>query len=322
MKSVKFLILIFIIASSLGCVAPGQNQSADVVKLQYGWYPGISASVKFRNTLIHNRPRRKSERVTMDGSYVMRTKKHSAGLQIDCELTDFSVDDNRYLAAKNRPRQVLQKIVGVKPSFVINGNGNLYDILPVGGFIEAIERENSNFVRHVNHPQFNPKQFFLNRLVSKSHVVSRLHKSWERDVGQWINAELRQGHRYSVKFARPVLLFGNQEAPNIGRYEYMGRVPCNRLDQKLSCVKLSYHSKVDDEYANGALTALFKNMEINYIGTIAAKINYDLEVITEERTLIPHYIKEIDSASLVDEKYGIHFEKQDVKEFHYAYTER
>ena len=330
MKPVKFLIIIFVVASNLHCSITDPNKPGEVIKLRYGWYPGILASVQYHHVKTRKMPGQQSGTVQFQGNFQIRTKEHPNGLQIDGEGGVLEMDDENNAIAQHKFEGFIQRLAEVNPSFIIDKKGTLQEIVRFDEFRQTVEQETSKLLPKKAGQPFLNTQLFLDRFASREQVLSMLLENWNRDVGQWVDSELEQGQTYRVETKRPMYLLGDVEVLNVGHYEYMGRVPCDQADQKSSCVKLYFHCKVDEDSAKSAFRSIFNDigidkfgeMGVNIIGGLGVNILYDLELITEERTLLPHYIKETKLVDLEGMQHGFKFEKQDLKEIQYTYLER
>ena len=322
MKYIYFLWTLLFLATNSFAKTPDNLDSNDFVKLEYGWHPGISAAVKLKHIEKVSKSDGSNNAFTINGNYLIRTKEHTNGIQIDFESIYFTFDKTGSAEADNKLQQFMQKLISINPSYVINHEGELHEVTKFDEFSQAIKEEMSSFFTNTPEEELAQIKQLVDSIYSEEQIMSQLQDDWNRDVGQWIGGELEQGYSYDVKFNRPVPMLGNIEIPNIGRYAFLERIACNKKEQKKKCVRLSYYSHVNEEATKPMLQELFKKAGIENTEDIGFKLNYALEVITEEKTLLPHYIKETKTISMPNPKQGGFFEKEEIEEYEYTYINR
>ena len=97
----------------------------------------------------------------------------------------------------------------------------------------------------------------MQRMLSKEQLLAQMQDDWNRDVGQWRDAELEKGSVYTFEISSSVPLLGNTQIPAIGQYEYLGRANCNALEKSMidllqfpekskALVRAGYHLVMED----------------------------------------------------------------------------
>ena len=301
---------------------PDNLQQADTVELQYGWYPDISIAVEYHKTELIKKSGGEKDTFNVDGNYLIRTKTHPDGLQIDFEPIYFIFNKSGHADADNKLQEFMQRLTGINPSYVINTEGSFHEIIKFDEFSKAIKNEMSDFFKDIPEQQFTKIQQLVNTAFSREQIMSQLQDEWNRDVGQWAGGKLERGYTYDIKFNRPIPILDNLQVPGIGHYEYTGRTPCNHIDKNNSCVRLNYYSQINEEATKPIMQELFKKMGIKDKKDFSFKVDYNLEVITEEKTLFPHYVKETTSTLLPNTAQDNLLEKKVTKEFNYTYIKR
>ena len=309
MKSGKALIVLI-----STCLLVSVNAHSDTIALNYAWKPGLKMKSDFSHENIsYTNEKMLKEKIV--GSSLITTKKHSTGLQVD--FADNRIDIVQSDAGMDeKMKKFFSKLTELTPSYIINNEGVLADVLELDkirtvmqDFIDDIFAEGPPEVKQ-------QMQGFLQNMLSKEHMMAQMHKDWNRDVGQWLGAEFESGYVYSVEYQAPVPLFGNLPVLTKGEYEYTGRVPCNKQDQENSCVELHFVSFVDPESAQALAKQSYKMMNQPLPAGFDLRIDYSLVVITEEKTLLPHYVQEITAISTSESLDG---KKTEVTTYHYSY---
>jgi hypothetical protein len=301
------------------------DASGDIAKLQYGWYPGISIEIKYKHTGTSNIPGQPQKDLNYYGNFLGRTVEHEEGLQIDTHEIFFHFNEGKESQSNNKMEKFMQELAGVSPSYIINSQGDLARVTKFEQFQNTIKEQMLIMFNDVPDQELEKIKQFTNAMFSKEQLMMQLHDDWNRDVGQWIGAELEQGYTYDVEFSRQIPMLGNISVPSKGTYEYLGRTACNKSDFDNKCVRLSYMSHVDEEATKPMMVELFKSMGIedtSQLNDIGIKFDYSLEIITEENTLLPHYVKETKITSTPNPQVGGLIQKEEIDEFIYTYINR
>ncbi len=329
MKRISCLILYILLSSNLFANTDKLVESqGDITQLSYGWHPDISAEVKYKRVETKSMTGKEDSIITMNGAYLLRTKKHQKGLEIVFDEIHFDFYDTTGSVLNNKMQQFIQELMGISPSYIIDQEGYLIEITKFDKFQKKIKKEMLAFFDDAPEEELTKIQQFVNSIFSKEQLLMQIDNEWNRDVGQWIGAELEQGYTYEVEFTRAIPMLGNLEVPNKGSYEFLERVPCDNLDSNKACVKLSFFSAVDENATQPILEQMMRNMgvedetTIKALSNIGMKIDYSLEIITEEKSLLPFYVKEIKKTTVPNPETGHNITKDEISEYRYKYVRR
>lgn len=263
---------------------------ADTTSLRYNWKPGITAKVHFKflktkslNSVIQERK--------MEGNYILKTITHKKGLQVDfSEMnTKFNANTNQ---EKDKLQKFIQKLSEIAPSYIIDPKGDLIEVVGLDELKIQMQTEMQKWFEDSPPDEKQKVNQLFQRLLTEQQIMSQLQQNWNRDVGQWRNVEFEKGFVYSIDFVSPIPFLGNVQIPTKGEYEYLGRINCNPSDQNQDCVNLFYKSFLDQDATKKVITEMFKKMGAEPPESFKVKIDYELQVITDPRTLLPRKIIE------------------------------
>jgi len=283
MKNIGLLLIVMLFVPI--CLA-----FADTTSLRYNWKPGITAKVHFKflkskslNSVIQERK--------MEGIYILKTKIHKKGLQVDFSEvnTKFSANTNQ---EKDKFQMFIQKLSKITPSFIIDPKGDLIEVVGLEELKLQMQTEMHKWFEDSPPDEKQKVNQIFQRLLTEQQIMSQLQQNWNRDVGQWRNAEFEKGFVYSIDFVSPIPFLGNVQIPTKGEYKYLGRTNCNPSDQNQNCVILFYKSFLDQDATRKVITEMFKNMGIESPESFKLKIDYELQIITDPKTLLPRKIIE------------------------------
>jgi len=300
--------------------APLAFTRGDNVVLTYKWEPGIEATISYIFKHTKTRDGKNTER-TISGTQKMTTSEHQDGLRLD-----FTVLDNE-VNAENQDKQenlqkFLEKVSEISPSYIISDEGKIAYVIGLKELHEQITSELDNSFKAVDHQKVEKVREIISRMLSEEGIMAIITRSWNRDVGQWIGAEFTKGKGYKVEFLTPVPVLGNAQVKTIGEYRYLGKVNCNQEDKSKQCARLVFKSSMDEKSIKKAVIEMMKKMGKTIPETFMLQTDYEVEIITEYETLLPHSIMENKTVTISGIKGEPPAIQTDHKEFTYVYNNR
>ncbi|GEM_PF-2180273 len=287
----RSLVTLLVFGFASNCLA-----EVDTVVLNYGWTPGIYTKVtgyNSREKFVAGVPQ---DRVTIDLSYVMSTKAHPSGLQIDF----LNVEADMGVWEDTVPpwlEEYMEKATEFLPSYLIDPQGQLLGVTDLQRFRESMLTSMSEaLVITPEFPQAQKDQLMagMEQTLSEEVLNQQLLEEWMLNVGQWIGAELDDDGVYQTEFEAPVAVLNNQLIKTYAEFEFAGRVNCDDRDADASCVVLHYRTATDDISMN----ALLENFvdEGTALPDFNFNVTHEMELVVHPDTLLTYYRKSIKRA--------------------------
>jgi len=284
------IILLFFIFTQVNIV------KAESITLEYNWQPGITSKVDYKFVKVKSH-KGKSQNREVKGSYILTTKSHRDGLQIDFSDSTTEVTSSQ-AGEKSKMESFIQKLSEISPSYIINHKGVLTKAIGIKKIKDNMEIEMQTMFADIPPAVREKMMGFINGMFSEQQIMTQLQQQWNRDVGQWIGGEFEIGYVYTVNYSSPVPFLGNIQIPTIGQYEYFGKTNCNPSSFSKNCVKLNFKSFLDDQSIQTMLSEFFKKIGAKLPESFQLTIDYNVQLITEPKTLKPHKIIETKISTL------------------------
>ena len=312
----KRLILAAVLASA-SHVALADSHSA---ALAYGWHAGITTRVEY--AFEKKRTQQGVERgQSLSGSYVLRTSEHPGGIRIDFSEVQTRIDGDDGGAGEHVVK-LMEAVASNPPAYVVSPAGEVTEVV---GLAELTERTREVVASTLDDAPAEVRERLLGllaQMLTERNLLAQLQQEWNRDVGQWIGAELEQGYLYEIDFEAPVPLFGNVTVPSHGTYEYLGRTKCDAQSADARCVILAFNSSVDEQGSRPILEALFNRLGVTPPDDLVFTVDYRVELVTEPDTLLPHRVQVTKSSEVPVPGGDTAVSQLEVKEFTYTYIDR
>lgn len=317
MKKFHLILILSFITPHL--FAQGDKAPVDTVQLKYGWTPGIHAKSEFVFLRTKSANGETSTR-EMKGSQEFKTSEHADGLQVNFISSQLEVSASEE-AEQTGIEQLVEKLSNITPSYVINQEGALLDVLGVEEIQKVMKQELEKTLADSSPEVVQQFEAVIGRATSREGLMTMISQVWNRDVAQWIGAEFEINETYETQFVTPIPFLGNAQIDTIGQYQYLGKVNCNEDDQNQKCAKLEYRSMLNEESLLKAISSLFEKMGGAVPEGFTFEIDYQLIIITEYDTLLPHSMvetKEIKVPGPPNEPPQVQIDR---KEYRYTYIE-
>ena len=288
--------------------------------LEYGWHAGITSKVEY--SLRKKRVQQGVERgQSMTGSYVLRTSEHPGGIRIDFSDVTNRIDGDDTGAAEHLAG-LMEAVAANPPTYVVSPAGEVTGVVGLAELTARVRESVSAMLENAPAEVRTRIDGLMGQMLTERNMLAQLQQEWNRDVGQWIGAELEQGYLYELDFQAPVPMFGNVTVPTRATFEYLGRARCNERSERARCVVLVYSSSVDEQGSRAILEALFERIGAPLPADLVFKVDHRVELLTEPDTLLPHRVQ-VTKASEVPVPGGNTVVSQlEVKEFSYTYLDR
>jgi hypothetical protein len=293
--------------------------AADKVTLQYGWKPGIYVKVIGFQTQQKTVGDRAQAGMKIDLSYIMSTRAHKAGLQVDYMDVKASVlsDDP---SLQSWMKNYIEEISAAMPSLLISPEGQMRGALELAKLRETMIKSLSDVLHDAPAEQKQQLLSNLNQLFSDEFLNRQFADDWNLNVGQWPGVELEDDGFYEVEFDTPIPALGNRLVKTVAQVTFSGRVNCDSTDQSRACVKLIYHSETDDVAMKELLGTLLPSGQP--VPDLKINVVLDAELVTAPDTLLPYSMKQTKSTSSpVETPQGlVTVTSVQVSEFKYLYV--
>jgi len=306
---IKWMMAVGCLAFSMAAAAEG-----DVVNLEYDWKPGMEAQVTY--TLDQYRVGGGGDDTNVTGSYVLRTRQAEGGLLVEFSDSKVSVESaNSELGEKMQ--HLMERLAAFMPAYLINTQGELERIVGFDEMYREMRARVDSWVSEVPDETKAMMNHMTEHALSEQNVMAQAVQSWNRDVAQWVGAELEAGYVYSVEFESYSPMVPNIPILTVGEYEYLGKVACNEADTGNQCVKLRYSSSYDPESALAAVRQTLESMGIPVSEDFTVSMDYVVEIVTGEENLIPHHIREVKVTGYPSQETGDFIQNAEVTEIFY-----
>ena len=295
----------------------------EIIKLNFAWPADKHMKVTYTFTTTNFRNDKETE-VVITGSNIYSIKKHPKGLQVDISGSTVS---SKFKGTEENPiQEKLQKFFvemsNVSPSYIVDKNGKLIDVLKVDELRKTSMRMFDKLVADLpDLPKKEKISGVLKQLYSKQRLLDSLNRYWSRDVTQWVGIELEQGEVYEAQVNDSIQFLGkNIEVPVNIHFILVGRSACNDKDQIYNCVELRVETEIDQEGTSRVLKSLFSELGQELPSNTNIQINTFLKLITEPETLLPHHVHSIKSTFSTDQGSGKSIlRKKEVQKLDYLY---
>jgi hypothetical protein len=280
----KALLLLILSVFTVGAVA-----DVDKVTLHYGWKPGIYVKVDSYQTQQKIVGEQTKPVMTIDLSYILSTKAHKEGLQIDYMDAKASVLSNDP-SINSWMKNYIEMISAAMPSLLISPQGAMLRALELPKFRETMTKSLSDMLNFAPLSQKQQLLSNLDQIFSDSFLNNQFADDWNLNVGQWPDIELEDNDLYEVAYDSPVPVLGNQRVKTVAQVTFAGRVNCDVKDQVQSCVKLIYHSETDSVAMKELLNKVIPPGQAT--SDLYVSMVMDAELVTDPDTLLPYHMKQ------------------------------
>jgi|GEM_PF-2534825 len=317
-------ILLTVSSPAPGSIPPVTPPSSDTVQLRFAWPAGLNGSATYQSTeRVSSGGSEKQQTVTGTSTFTVK----AAGDELIILQQSPSVTVQSTDPEQTATLQKLYEALGKVPvAFVIGRDGSYRRLDGLkeihATLLTELEKGFSETLRGMPAADRQRVLDTLAGAVSAEQLEALFAAQWNREVAQWIDADLEQGEWYELEFSSSVPMFNNAEIPMTALFRYAGKTQCNAADKKLSCVTLEMQSSADPEtirqevgnfvskLAGTPLPVTFDNMQSTT----------SLRIVTEPATLLPYEVSFTETSSVTVFAEGQSLETVKTRESTYRYT--
>ena len=327
-----------VLFASMSLLGPG-TAAADTgsISLRFNWPSDLHADVSYRRKKVAM-VRGQQQKSELSGTYTLNTSKHDNGLLI--EKSDAHADTTPQSAEGPAELQaIIKRLSTITPDYVVSHAGEMIGVTGMDELRHAMQAELAPVIAELPGSAAEGFTSFLDKALSDESLHAGIDGEWSRMVGQWIGQEFEPGRTYDVEFTTPVPLSGHVGLPTKGTYEVLGRVACDsqpgayaRADASsrnatpasvsTDCVELSFNSHFDPDAAAALVADMLESSGMKPDMAFTMKMNYQLLLITEPDTLLPHASSELTAMSAVTPDGSIATSQTETSYKTYRYIQR
>jgi len=263
------------------------NAAPGVVRLEFGWKPGLKAKV----TSLRKRTR-DAETLTrreLKSSFDLEVSAFEGELRVHTENFQVETSGDEAWTASQAP-SLLAQLADLAPDSLISRRGEFSRVANMEAFREHFDRT----VRELSAgaPESRLSGEVRKLLTSEAFLSARAQQEWNSIVGFWLGGELELGGEYSYSSEEPIAIFPGEKVLMHYSFSARRRLPCRREAKERDCVVLELVSRIDQGDAERLLAAVATKLGLS--GARNAPIFRSLEietflrVVTEPDGLIPH----------------------------------
>ena len=220
---------------------------------------------------------------------------------------------------KKNIQNFIQKLSEISPSFIVGPKGELVEVVGITQLKDGMQREINTWFADSAPEVKQQMNKLLKAVLSEQQILAQIQRGWNRDVGQWIGAEFEKGYGYDIEFSTPIPFLNNAQIPTKGQYEYLGKTKCRSSDQERKCVELNFKSFLDENATQEVIGEILKKMGAEAQVSLQVKIDYEVQVVTEPKTLRPHKIIETKVVTAPIQGGSTSAVQTEIKEISYTY---
>ena len=316
--------LLGLASPALGLIPATPPPAIDTVQLRFAWPAGLKGSATYQSTKqVTSGTREKKETVSGTSTFTVK----AAGDELIIHQQSPTVTVQGATPEQTATMQKLYETLGKIPlAFVIGRDGafrrldGLQDMRST--LLTELEKSFAATLEKV--PEADRRRVLdtLANALSAEQLEVLFVAQWNREVAQWIDADLERDAWYELEFTNRVPMFNNAEIPMSARFRFTGRTPCNAADTKHSCVALEMESFADPETVRQEVG--------DFVGKLTGSklpVTFDdmqiattLRLVTEPATLLPHEVIFTETSSVTVSADGKSQETSKTEESIYRYT--
>lgn len=298
--------------------------ATNTVQLRFAWPAGLKGTATYQSTeRVNNGTGEKNK--TVSGTSTFTVKAVGEDLIIHQQSPSVTVQSS--VPEQAATMQKLYEALGKVPlAFVVGRDGSYRRLDGLQEMRTAILTElEKSFAETLQQVPAADRQRVLGIVagaLSAEQLEALFVAQWNREVAQWIDADLEQGEWYELETSSKVPMFNNAEIPLTARFRYGGRTPCNAADKKLSCVTLEMQSVADPEIVRQEVGDF-----VTKLAGTSLPITFDdmqcetyLRIVTEPSTLLPYEVIFTEESSVILSVDGQSQETSKSEESVYRYT--
>jgi len=317
-------ILLAVSSPAPGSIPPATPPSSGTVQLRFAWPAGLNGSATFQATeRVSSGASEKQQTVTGTSTFTVK----AAGDELIIHQQSPSVTVKSSDPEQTATLQKLYEVLGKVPlAFVIGRDGSYRRLDGLQKMRSTLLTElEKGFTETLQGMPAADRQRVIDTLagaVSAEQLEALFAAQWNREVAQWIDADLEQGEWYELEFSSRVPMFNNAEIPMMAWFRYAGKTQCNAADKKLSCVVLEMESTADPETIRQAVSDF-----VSKLAGTPLPIAFDnmqsttsLRIVTEPATLLPYEVSFTETSSVTVSADGQSQETVKTRESTYRYT--
>ncbi|MEM1144863.1 MAG: hypothetical protein AAGI88_19950 [Pseudomonadota bacterium] len=300
-------------------VFAGKLWAVDTVVLSFDWKPGTYAEVTGYSSTEKLLAGESQSVNTVEMSYIMSTKAHENGMQVDFLNTEVAMSSS----GENLPpfmKSYMETLTEAIPSYIINPEGEVVGIARLELFRNNVVSGLDDILKDTPEEVRQQLMSGLQQVFSEEVLGAQIEEEWLKHVGQWIGAEFDDDGVYQVEYEAPVPMLNNQMVKTAAEYEFVERVNCDARDQASSCVVLLYRTQTDDV----AVGELLRRMtgDLADVQEMKVSVTTEMELVTDPRTLLTYYVRTVERATApVQTADGTQLsEEVEISEFDYLYV--
>ncbi len=281
----------------------GVKADGSTIALSYNWPAGLEVDVSYR--VFKERLRQgKTLNNEVSGSLTYTTSDHKKGLIIETSNTQVKVEQAS--ESGGQLQRFMQRLAAIDPSYIITQEGVLSSVGKLDELKQSLSEEYEQLTSDLPEDVKNQTEGLMAKALSEESIFASISQDWNRDVAQWIGADFEVGYLYDVEYTTPVPMLGNAQVPTKGTYQVFGYVPCSAdagsdiehfakkpTDNSANCVEMYFTSNLIPAALVDVMEQMFKSMGQEMPENFEMKIDYEVFVITEPDTLLPHSVNEV-----------------------------
>ncbi|HSG06232.1 MAG TPA: hypothetical protein VLB09_07525, partial [Nitrospiria bacterium] len=223
---------------------------------------------------------------SMEAECTMRTKETTTGLRIFCENVAWDGDQAIKALLEGAPGLMSQ------PAFTVNSEGVITGIEGLEDIRKAMEPvlEKAKALPAVAREQ-------IENLLAPETLSDIFANEWSNLAPFWHGAELETGSWYELRQSFPLPVSGDM-IEWTQEFILAGRVPCDRKDSGMNCVKLILVSKPDKDQFGEAIDRMTKKLVprepggSTAPGLIIREVEYKYTLVTLPDRLLPYWVED------------------------------
>ncbi len=287
------LVAAVLVSAPAGAGAQDVATDGEVVLLEFGWAPGLEASVSMEQRILREGQSTDTD-IRISTRYNMTVAEHPSGLVVSS--TDgvlISMDSNVPLAPDNPLRLMYDGLSGIDQGYVLSPHGELLD---VEGKEQAAAAFRAALAPVLDSASMVPEMQGLvqsfETMLTPDAMVASAAEFWNALVWTWAWEEYEVGIVYEVETEEPSPLMPNLMIPM--RYElgFLEVVACPDAEESNGCVRLELRS-----YPDPAVIQEFMTTFMDQLGAADQGVELEIEeyeqenrivLVTQPESLIPY----------------------------------
>lgn len=306
-------IVILFIASSIS-FSVTSYETGETVLLKYVAEPGVTYFEEIEAEILKVKSGIESLERSVSGKTRIQLVEHSEGILVRGDLVYYSVETEDS-DMKEYMDPFYEKLQPDSMSVVVSDLGKFLRLEGAQPELESSWRSVDDLIENSPDELRSMLSSLAETWLSEEVILAQSKQNWILVVEQWIGAEFEKGYEYQIAYLDEVPEFANVKLAFDGKYQYLGKVPCNDIDNDLSCVELYFQSSLKPESAKALTEALTTDPNLVIDDKNMVALNLGLRMITEQSTLKAHQYERIKTIWVPDDNglsWTEHIEKMNI----------